>query len=138
VGVVNHLAQRSSILPRSANFGKAFENWVHHELCAWVEYHQRPEQVTYWRLSTGVEVDFILGHMACAIEAKASEKIHGDHLKGLRELLEDYPETGRRVVVSLESISRRTDDGIEILSVNDFIQQLWSDKIIDSVAIDAG
>jgi predicted AAA+ superfamily ATPase len=130
VGVVNHLAQRGSILPRSAAFGKAFENWVHHELCAWAEYRQRPEQLTYWRLSTGIEVDFILGHMSCAIEAKASEKIHGDHLKGLRELLEDYPEVKRRLIVSLEPISRVTEDGIEILSVIDFIEHLWADKIL--------
>jgi predicted AAA+ superfamily ATPase len=126
VGVVNYLAQRGAILPKSSNFGKAFENWVHHEICAWLEYSKRPEQLTYWRLSTGVEVDFILGHMNCAIEAKATEKVHSDHLKGLREIVDDYPEVKRRVVVSLEPISRRTEDGIEVLSVEDFRHQLWN------------
>lgn len=130
VGVVNHLAQRGSVSPKSTLFGKAFENWVHHELCAWLEYHKRPEQLSYWQLSSGIEVDFILGHMNCAIEAKASEKIHKDHLKGLREVITDYPETKRRIVVSLEPISRRTDDGIEILSVADFIKSLWADQLI--------
>jgi predicted AAA+ superfamily ATPase len=130
VGVVNHLAQRGSFSPKSTLFGKAFENWVHHELCAWLEYHKRPEQLSYWQLSSGIEVDFILGHMNCAIEAKASEKIHKDHLKGLREVIADYPETKRRIVVSLEPISRRTDDGIEILSVTDFIKSLWADQLI--------
>ena len=132
VGIVNYLAQRGPISPKSELLGKAFENWVHHELCAWIEYHKRSEQLTYWRLSTGVEVDFILGHMGCAIEAKASRKIHSDHLKGLRELREDYPEVQRRIVVCLEEISRRTDDGIEVLSVADFIRQLWDNEILNS------
>jgi len=130
VGMVNFLAQRGAVQPKSSVYGKAFENWVHHELRAWLEYHQRAEQLTYWRLSTGVEVDFIIGHMAAAIEVKAASKIHKDHLKGLRELVQDYPDVGRRIVVSRESISRKTDDGIEILSVDDFIAQLWSDKIV--------
>lgn len=130
VGVVNHLAQRRSMAPKSADFGFAFENWVHHELSAWLEYHQRPEQLTYWRLTTGVEVDFIIGPMSCAIEAKSSERINSDHMKGLNELQEDYPEVGRRIIVSREPFSRRTKDGIEILSVADFLKELWDDQII--------
>ena len=55
-----------------------------------------------------------------------------DHLKGLRELHDDYPEVQGRIVVSLEVISRRTDDGIEILSVADFIRQLWDNEILNS------
>lgn len=130
VGVVNHLAQRGSLAPKSELFGKAFENWVHHELSAWLEYRQRPEQLTYWRLSTGVEVDFIVGHMACAIEAKASSKINKNHFGGLREINEDYPNVKRRIVVSLEPVSRVTEDGIEVLCVSDFIDELWNDVLI--------
>jgi predicted AAA+ superfamily ATPase len=132
VGLVNCLAQRGAIAPKSELLGKAFENWVHHELCAWIEYHKRSEQLTYLRLSTGLEVNFILGHMACAIEAKASQKIHNDHLKGLRELRDDYPEVQQRIVVSLEVISRRTNNGIEILTVADVIRQLWDDEFLNS------
>jgi predicted AAA+ superfamily ATPase len=130
VGVVNHLAQRGNLTPKSELFGKAFENWVHHEISTWLEYRQRPEQLTYWALSTGIEVDFVIGHMACAIEAKSSAKIHQDHLKGLREIKEDYPEIKRRIVVCLEPVSRLTSDGIEIMSVNDFITALWNDEIV--------
>ncbi len=130
VGIVNYLAQRGCPRPRSELFGKAFENWVHHELVAWLEYHQRPEQLSFWRLSTGVEVDFIVGHMLCAIEAKATDRVRSEHTNGLREIIVDYPEVGRRIVVSLESVSRRTDEGIEILSVQDFTRQLWSDELL--------
>ncbi|MGK5082277.1 AAA family ATPase [Bdellovibrionota bacterium FG-1] len=129
VGVVNTLAQRGPIRPRSELFGKAFENWVHHELCAYLSYHERPESLSYWKLHQGSEVDFIVGHMKAGIEAKASEKIHKDHLKGLRDIQRDYPELKKRYVVSLESHSRITDDNISILSVPDFTQRLWSGQL---------
>jgi hypothetical protein len=87
---------------------------------------------TYWQLTTGVEVDFIIGHMNCAVEAKSSDRITADHMKGLRELKEDYPEIARRIIVSRERISRLTKDGIEILSVADFLKELWDDKLIKS------
>lgn len=128
VGVVNYLAQRGSIVVRTPNWGKAFENWVFHELTTYLEYKSRPEQLSYWRLSTGVEVDFIVGHMLCAIEAKASERINQDHLKGLRELKVDYA-VGSRIVVSMESISRVTEDGIQILSYLDFAGKLWRGEL---------
>lgn len=130
VGVVNLLAQRGPLRAGSADFGLAFENFIHHEIRAWIEYHQRQEQLSYWQLTTGVEVDFILGHMKCAIEAKSRERITSDHMKGLRELKEDYPEVSRRIIVSRERLSRRTTDGIEILSVPDFLKELWNDAII--------
>lgn len=126
VGVANFLAGRGEVLPRSEAFGKAFENWVFHELRAYNAYCERFAQFSFWRLSTGVEVDFVVNDMACAIECKASAGIHNRHLKGLRELANDYPEAGRRMVVSLEPTSRRTEDGIDILSVADFIEALWS------------
>ncbi|MCX6118458.1 MAG: AAA family ATPase [Proteobacteria bacterium] len=130
VGIVNYLAQRGDVLPKSEAYGKAFENWVHHEIVSWIEYHQRTETLSYWQLSHGIEVDFIIGHMLCAIEAKATDRVRSDHLKGLRELSEDHPEVKRRMIVSLEPISRRTEDGIEIVSVSDFLRALWEDKII--------
>lgn len=129
IGVVNHFAQRGSLKPRSELFGKAFENWVHHELRAYLSYSGRSESLSYWKVHQGPEVDFVVGLMKAAIEVKGSERIHGEHLKGLRELRKDYPEATLRYVVSLEPHSRQTDDGIKILSVNDFSRRLWMGKL---------
>lgn len=130
VGVVNHLAQRENIKPGSELYGKAFENWVHHELRCYLLYKRRSESLSFWRLSTQVEVDFIIGQMKIAIEAKATKKVHSDHLKGLRELIKDHPEVKKRVVISLEDKSRVTDDGVEVLSAKDFVNELWSDNLL--------
>ena len=123
VGVVNFLARRGRLEPGGELFGKAFENWVLHELLSYGAYHDVAVDLSYWRLASGIEVDFIIGNMAVAIEAKASTRVTSDHLKGLRHLREDHPRV-RCVVVCLEPRRRRTDDDIDILSSAAFVEQL--------------
>lgn len=130
IGLVNFLARRGKISSKSELFGKAFENWVHHELQCYKAYKSPDLDISFWRLSTGVEVDFILGQMEVAIEAKSSDKISADHLKGLRNIIEDHPKLKRRIIVSTEPRNRTTEDSIEILTPQYFVEQLWSGKII--------
>lgn len=124
VGVVNQLCRRGAVSRGGELYGKAFENWVFHELVAASAYAETPFDLAYWRLASGIEVDFIIDQMRVAIEAKASAKITSDHLKGLRALVKDHPRVGRRIVVSLEPRTRTTEDGIEVLTVHDFIYEL--------------
>ena len=124
VGVVNRLIRRGELTPGSPLYGKAFENWVFHELSAGIEYQEWDLELTYWRLPSGIEVDFVLGDMEIAVEAKASARITRDHLRGLRTLMEEHPGVRRRIVVCLEPRARRTDDGIDILPAADFIRRL--------------
>jgi predicted AAA+ superfamily ATPase len=130
IGVVNMLAKRGPLEPGTELFGKAFENWVCHELTAHAAYSELFYDLSYWRLAGGVEVDFILGDMECAIEAKGTANISTQHLSGLRELKKDYPRIKRRVVVSLTPRARRTDDGIDILPASSFLAQLWEGALI--------
>ena len=129
VGIVNHLAKRGVIQPGSELFGKAFENWVHHELKAYQSYSERHKGLSYWRLSSGMEVDFIVGDMECAIEAKGAARIHSDHLRGLREIFIDHKKIQRRILVCMEERPRRTEDGIDILPARVFAQRLWEGKL---------
>lgn len=124
VGVVNRLARRGRLLPGSEAYGRAFESWVFHELSAAVAYRELDVGVSYWRLASGVEVDFVLGDMQVAVEAKSSVAVTSDHLDGLRSLIRDHPGVARRVVVCREPRPRRTEDGIDILPVADFVGQL--------------
>ena len=125
VGVVNRLARRGELLPGSVGYGQAFENWVFHELSAFIDYREWDGGLAYWRLAGGTEVDFVLGDMQAAIEAKATARITRDHLKGLRSLVVDHPRIGRRVVACLEPRARRTEDGIDILPAEVFVHRLW-------------
>lgn len=132
VGVVNHLAHRGSLMPRSELYGKAFENWVHHELTAHISYRETYSELSYWKLTTGTEVDFIVGDMQVAVEAKATARVTDKHLSGLRELKVDHPNVGKRFVVSLEPRARQTSDGISIIPPSDFVALLSSDELIAS------
>ena len=129
VGVVNRLARRGVLSPGSDLYGRAFENWVFHEFSAFIDYRERDDALSYWRLAGGTEVDFVLGDMQLAVEAKASARITSDHLKGLRSLVEDHPEVGRRVVACLEPRARRTEDGIDVLPAETFVRRLWRGEL---------
>ena len=125
VGVVNRLARRGPLVPGSELYGKALENWVFHELSAFRAYRVPDDDLFYWRLAGGTEVDFVLGDMRLAVEAKASARIAPNHLRGLRNLADEHPEVGQRIVVCLEPRARRTDDGIDILPAPVFVRRLW-------------
>ena len=126
VGIVNRLARRGMPEAGSDAYGKAFENWVFHELTACIGYRDVDASLAYWRLSSGVEVDFVVGEMRCAVEAKSSARVTNDHLKGLRQLALEHPEVRRRVIVCREPKARRTDDGIDVLPAAQFVRRLWA------------
>ena len=129
VGIVNRLARRGALTPGSELYGKAFENWVFHELSACIAYREVRAELSYWRLAGGTEVDFIVGDGLVAVEAKAGARIANRHLKGLRSFAQDHPEVARRVLVCLEPRPRRTEDGIDVLPAEDFAARLWRGEL---------
>ena len=131
VGVVNRLVRRGPLVPGSELYGRALENWVFHELSAFRAYRAPNDDLCYWRLAGGTEVDFVLGDMRLAVEAKASARIASNHLRGLRSLADEHPEAGRRIVVCLEPRARRTDDGIDILPAPIFVRRLWQEDLVE-------
>ena len=130
VGVVNHLAKRGRMEPGSALFGKAFESWVRHELRAYSSYRERFFDLSYWRLASGIEVDFVVDDMVAAFEAKATPRVKSDDLNGLRQIRIDHPKLKERFVVSLEQKARVTEDGIVVLPWRLFVERLWGDDLI--------
>ncbi len=130
VGVVNILTKRSNIQPNSELYGKALENIICHELYAYSSYSGKNFDISYWRLTTGVEVDFILDEMRVAIECKSSQKLSSHHLKNIRNLKEDFRNIEKMFVISLDPHKRITEDGIEILPIASFLTALWQGEII--------
>ncbi len=124
VGVARHLQRRLKLRQRSPEFGEAFEAYLHHELQTFVDYKGEADELCYWRSKSGFEVDFVLGDRV-AIEAKAKAPVGQRDLRGIRALAEEGL-LQRYIVVSLESQPRTTEDGIEILPWQRFVEQLWS------------
>jgi uncharacterized protein len=130
VGVVNVLAKRGRLEPGSPLFGKALESWIAHELYAYRAYRERFEDLSYWRLAGGTEVDFVIDDVAHAIEVKATANAHAAHLRGLREIARDHPRVKSRTLVCLEARPRRTEDGIDVLPATEFLRRLWGDALL--------
>jgi predicted AAA+ superfamily ATPase len=128
VGVANFLARRRPLIG-GAEFGKSFEHFVWMEIQSYRRYVAPDLDISYWRTSTGQEVDFILGDMEVALECKASARIHDGDLRGLRALAEER-RVGRRLVISLERVPRRLTDGIEIVPWKVFLEELWAGELV--------
>ena len=84
--------------------------------------------LSYWRTTTGYEIDAVLGDAQVAIEIKSSREIHSHHIKGLKAFAEEHPDS-RRIVVSNEQ-NRRIMGDVEIFPVLEFLQQLWTGSVI--------
>lgn len=125
LGVVNHLAKRGRIEPGSELFGKAFENWLFHELSVHSRYSEIFYDLSYWRLSSGIEVDFVLGAGEIAIEAKGKTTVTAKDIRGLLEFKKEHQNVRQLMVVSLEKKMRQTEEGVLIIPYRRFSEMLW-------------
>ncbi len=123
VGVANYLARRQPKIG-SQEFGKAFEHYILMELKAYQSYRNPDMPVTFWRTSTGREVDFILGDKEVAVEIKGSSRIHEGDIGTLQALLEDGP-VKKCCIVGLEKQPRQLTINIEAIPWQMFIERLW-------------
>lgn len=129
VGAVNLLAKRNGIEAGSEVFGKAFENWVAHEIRCYNHYRDKLHDLSYWLSENDEEVDFLVGNFVCGIEAKGVSRVRDEHFKGLRALAREHPEVGPRILVIYEGEAQRKEDGIRVLNHRDFISELWAGNI---------
>jgi predicted AAA+ superfamily ATPase len=126
---VIHLTRREKVQPGSELFGRALEHFVFMEISAHASYSDLFYPVSYWRTTSGFEVDFVLGDHEIAIEVKATELANESHLKGLRRFREEYA-VRRAMLVSLDPTPRKTQDQIEILPWQAFLKELWAGRIL--------
>ncbi len=123
VGVVSSLQGRE-FHPGTPEFGEAFETYLMHELTSYSDYVSG-EPISYWRSTTGFEVDFIIGDHT-AVEVKAKENISPHDIKSLQALAEEK-KLKRYLCVSLEPRLRRFG-GVTVLPFREFLDALWSKK----------
>ncbi len=128
VGVTNYLARRRPAIG-TPEFGNSFEQLILMELTAFRAYKNPELEITFWRTSSGLEVDFILGAMEVAVEVKAKRRISSRDLAPLRSLVKEH-HAERAIVVSLENEPRTLSDGVTVLPWRAFLDQLWGGDII--------
>lgn len=128
VGIANYLLNRKNMEPGTEAFGHALEHLIIQEIVAYLSYTYSTEDLTYWRTSSGYEVDAIIGLGRIAIEIKSTEEVNTRHIKGLKAFLEDFP-MARCIVVSLDN-EKRLLNGVEVFPVKRFLSALWNAEII--------
>ena len=99
------------------------------ELMNYKKYKNPELDIYYWRTSSGYKVDFICGDIHTAIEVKSSERIHKNHLKGLKALKEER-KVKKMIVVCLEKESRIVDKNIHIWPWKLFLKKLWKEDLL--------
>jgi predicted AAA+ superfamily ATPase len=123
VGVVGELQGRR-FKPGTPEFGEAFETYIMHELMSYCDY-MSGEPLSYWRSTSGFEVDFIIGDHT-AVEVKAKENVSAQDVRSLKALAEEKC-LKRYLCVSLEPRMRKLDH-VTILPYKTFLEALWSGK----------
>jgi predicted AAA+ superfamily ATPase len=123
VGVGNVLGKRRHVVPKSESYGKVLEHFIFTELRAYLSYMNDERELSFFRTTSGQEVDFIIGDEV-ALEVKASDNITHRDLRALNLLHDDIP-LRQKVVVSTERVPRRVG-GVDILPVSTFLNRLWA------------
>lgn len=128
VGVSNYLS-RQRPMQGSREFGKSFEHFILMELKAYQAYRNPELPIYYWRTSSGLDVDFILGEMQCVIEVKTSSRINSNATKAIKSLKEDN-KVKRSIIITFEQEPKILDGNIECLPWKIFLEMLWADQIL--------
>jgi len=128
VGIANCLLKRGKIEMGTELFGKAFEHFIYQEIYAHSRYSNNEYPIFYWRTTSQLEIDFVLGDHEVAIEVKATEQANNKHLKGLRAFTEEY--TVKKTILITNDPMPRLIDNILILPWKVFLERLWADEII--------
>jgi len=121
IGVLAALQERD-FRPGTPEFGEAFESYLLHELISYRDY-QSSESLSYWRSTSGFEVDFIIGDHT-AIEVKAKQNLSSSELKSLQAIAEEK-KLKRYLCVSLEPRIRKIGK-VVVLPYQEFLDSLWA------------
>ena len=133
-GIANYLLHRIDLQRGTPEYGHAFEHFIMQELKAYLGYTKSRNHLAYWHTYSGLEVDAIIGDKV-AIEIKAVDEVQNKHIKNLRAFAQEYPGF-QRILVSLDPITRTTEDGIRLMYVRDFLKALWEHKLTHIATVD--
>ena len=131
-GVVRALKGQVTGKPSQEELGALFEGWIMGLLRAYQHHRELFEDLAYWSPADAktTEVDAVLrrGREYLAIEAKVGRAASPSDLAGLRAIA-DLKGLVRRVLVCGVDRARKTEDGIDVLPVSRFLDELVTDRL---------
>lgn len=125
---VTHMLAGTKHLDRNSNlYGTSFEHFIGMELRAYLSYHRIRDPLTFWRSTSGYEVDFLIGDKI-AIEVKSGVRVAEKMLRGLKALGEEGV-IKKSFLVSQDRINSRKN-GVHVLHWEEFLNRLWAGEIV--------
>lgn len=127
-GLAAYLSKSTIREERGEMFGKAFEHFIYMEITAYNSYFDKDFEINFWRTKNGMEVDFVLGGGAVALEVKGSSRIENREIRPLMVFCDEFkPE---KALVVCNERQERVYKNIRILPYRIFLEELWSGRII--------
>ena len=113
--------------------GASLEGLIAEHLRTWIDHQPDTWQLSFWRTSSGFEVDFIVygPRGFWAIEVKSSERISFEDVKGLRAFKKDYPESQPFLLYRGDRLFY--ENGILCVPCEEFIRKLTSEALISDL-----
>jgi len=128
VGIANYLMKRGRIEMGSEASGKAFEHFIYQELYTHSNYSGIEYPISYWRTTSQIEVDFVLGDHEVAVEIKSSDNANPRHTKGLLTFADEYA-VKKLILVTNDPFPRQLGN-VLVLPWRVFLQKIWAQEII--------
>ncbi len=131
-GLVRALAGRLREPLDSIEAGYLLETWVFHELRAWISYSGCGGELSYWRTTSGTEVDFIWtrGKKAIGIEVKLSNSWKSEWSRPLLELAGDgYIQKGFGIYLGKQKLKIGK---LSVFPFAEFFDALYKGEVIES------
>lgn len=125
-GVTHAIAGTATLDRNSDMFGTCFEQWIGMELKAYLGYKRIRDPLTFWRSTSGFEVDFLAGDHT-AVEVKAARRVTPKNMKGLRALA-DEKLFQKYYLVTQDPIHAK-QGVITCLHWEEFVKRLWAGEI---------
>jgi predicted AAA+ superfamily ATPase len=128
VGVAGAITRRHIPEERGQEFGRAFEHFVLMEIFAHRAYRDLDYEVNFWRVKSGLEVDFVLGRGEVAIEVKGAGRLDPADLRPLKAFIGEY--RPKKAFVVCNERTPRVHEDIHIMPWRHFLSLLWSGDLI--------
>jgi len=130
IGVGNTLLRRKKVQPETPEWGKALEQLIFLELTAYKNYRRADAEISYWRSTSKLEVDFVIesGKDIFGIEVKGKKNPSEKDYRGLKALAEDHSEL-KKICVCTTDQPRKTNEGVILMPVQHFLKNLWAGSL---------
>jgi uncharacterized protein len=109
-----------SLVPRTTEFGDAFESWFVGECFRLNHYHELDFKFSYLRTKDDVEVDLIIdrpGQSEVLLEIKSSDRIDDRHVNNLVHFHKDFPDA--ELICASRVTHKQVVNGIKVLPWQD-------------------